>query len=135
MDKDAHSIAAQHESSHGTHLSYVIGFILSLMLTIGSYLIVVEHLIPERSTLVYTVAGFALLQAFIQLLFFLHLGSEPKPRRNFLTFLFMFSVLVIVVLGSLWIMHNLETHMMTQAEVDAYLLKQHEVLQLKKVSD
>lgn len=127
MDKDV--------AHHGTYTSYVIGFISSLVLTLGSYIIVVEHLIPERTTLIYTIAGFAILQAFIQLLFFLHLGSEPKPRQNFLTFLFMFSVLVIVVFGSLWIMRNLETHMMTQAEVDAYLLRQQEVLRSKKVSD
>jgi cytochrome o ubiquinol oxidase operon protein cyoD len=55
--------------------------------------------------------GLAVVQLFVQLYFFLHMGDESKPRWNLMAFLFMLLVLVIVVFGSLWIMKNLDYHM------------------------
>lgn len=49
---------------------------------------------------------------FIQLFFFLHLGQESKPYWNSQLFLFMLTILVILVIGSLWIMHNLSYNVM-----------------------
>ena len=55
-----------------------------------------------------------LAQFFTQLLFFLHLGRETKPRWKLLVFLFMTMIVAILVFGSLWIMYNLNYHMTLQ---------------------
>ncbi len=102
-----------HSSSteHGTVKSYILGLILSLMLTGAAYFIVSERLLAGWP-LVLTAAGLGCLQAIIQLLLFLHLGEEGKPHWNLLVFLFMALVLLMVVFGSLWIMYHLNYQMM-----------------------
>ena len=90
----------------GAFKSYLTGFLLSILLTLAAYFIVVEHVFSSR-ILIYTIIGLGIIQMFIQLLFFLHLGQEPKPYWNFQLFLFMITILLILIIGSLWIMENL----------------------------
>lgn len=97
---------------HGTLKAYIIGFIGSLVLTIISFSLVHTKIISGQ-TLLYTVVSLALVQAVIQLLFFLHVGQEAKPRWETVVFLFMLMVLVIVAFGTLWIMQDLDARMMS----------------------
>lgn len=95
----------------GAFKSYLTGFLLSILLTLVAYFIVVEHVFSSR-ILVYTIIGLGIVQMLIQLLFFLHLGQEPKPYWNCQLFLFMITILLIIVIGSLWIMENLRYNVM-----------------------
>lgn len=95
----------------GSYKVYSIGFILSLLLTFGSYFLVSEKMAGEGGLLISLVL-LAVVQAVVQLLFFLHLATEPKPNWNLIVFLFMALVLVIIVIGSLWIMYHLDTRTM-----------------------
>lgn len=97
---------------HGTLKSYVIGFLGSLLLTGLSFLLVITRLFPEQ-TLIHILIGLAVVQAIVQLLFFLHVGQEAKPRWETLVFYFMVMVLLIVVIGSLWIMFDLDDRLMS----------------------
>ncbi len=90
---------------------YVIGFALCLLLTFASYHIVYNHLLP-RLPLLFALSGLGLLQAFVQLFFFLHLGRESNPKWHTWAFFSMLGVLVILVSLSLWIMYNLNYRMM-----------------------
>ena len=101
---------------------YVIGFIASLLLTIGAFVCVQFQLLSGASLLI-VIGVFAILQAIVQLYYFLHLGSEVKPRIRLLTFLFMFLILLIIVGGSIWIMQHLNYNMMqmTPNEKDFYI--------------
>jgi cytochrome o ubiquinol oxidase operon protein cyoD len=95
---------------------YVSGFVLSLLLTLGAYILVrhhldTHHLSPSDSVAVLWLLILALTQLFVQLVFFLHLGRESKPRWNLVVFLFAVIVVFILVAGSLWIMWNLNYHM------------------------
>jgi cytochrome o ubiquinol oxidase subunit IV len=56
------------------------------------------------------IVALALVQLFIQLIFFLHLGRESKPRWNLSALAFAVIVVVILVFGSLWIMASLDYH-------------------------
>jgi cytochrome o ubiquinol oxidase operon protein cyoD len=56
--------------------------------------------------------------------FFLHLGRESKPRWNLNALLFAVLVVVIIVFGSLWIMHNLNYHMQNPQQINKYLRSQ-----------
>ncbi|WP_042279265.1 cytochrome o ubiquinol oxidase subunit IV [Candidatus Protochlamydia sp. R18] len=96
---------------HGTIKSYVIGFTASLILTLLSFSFVFFKILNGQD-LVYTLIGFALTQTFVQLVFFLHIGQEPKPRWESIALGFTILILLIVVIGSLWIMHDLNERMM-----------------------
>ena len=101
-----------HESGqHGTVKSYIIGFIVSLGLTLASYFLVTAHVLSGWF-LGLAVGLLAMIQVAVQLLLFLHLGDEPKPRWNLMAFFFMLGVIAIIVLGSLWIIENLNDRMM-----------------------
>ncbi len=97
--------------SHGSYKEYFIGFVLSILLTIVPYNLVVSKVISASFTLV-TVMVVAVLQLLVQVIFFLHLGSESKPKWNQLAFLFTLFVVFILVGGSMWIMYNLNYNMM-----------------------
>ena len=84
--------------------SYVIGFILSIVLTLAAYFVAWAG----KPTL-YALAA---LQIVAQLLLFFQLGKESKPYWNLVVFLFMGLVAVILIGGSLWILSNLDRRMM-----------------------
>lgn len=98
-------------SDHGTVKSYIIGFIISLVLTIIPFVIVAKHLLSNDAMYI-TIGLFALAQLFIQLVFFLHLSFKSSAKWNLNVFLFTLIVVLILVLGSLWIMVNLDYFMM-----------------------
>lgn len=84
-------------------------------------MVVINHVMTGWM-LTFTLIGFAISQLLVQLIFFLHLGRESKPRWNILVFLFAALVVLIVVVGSLWIMNNLDYHMGGH-EMDSSIIK------------
>lgn len=103
---------------HGTLRSYLIGFAASLVLTGISFFLVLAKILSGQG-LIYAIIALALVQAVAQLLFFLHLGQEAKPRQETLIFYFMLLVLIIVAVGSLWIMHDLNDRVMSNMNMPA----------------
>ncbi|RYX78727.1 cytochrome o ubiquinol oxidase subunit IV [bacterium] len=118
-------------NDHGMNLrNYTIGFVVSLLLTLLAYTLVTQYLsndsIPLSQTVVIiALAVLAMAQFVVQLVLFLHLGTERKPRWKFFVFWFMIFIVLILVVGSLWIMHNLDYNMMSPAETRIYM-KDHE---------
>lgn len=90
---------------------YIIGFVLSLIITITAYLLTVGS-VYTGMTLYLIIGGLALVQMIVQLYYFLHMGEELKPRLRLLLFAYTSLMLLIVVVGSLWIMHHLNYNMM-----------------------
>jgi cytochrome o ubiquinol oxidase operon protein cyoD len=106
--------------------SYVVGYLASALLTGGAFWLAWQHVTTHHmayphTTLIPLLLAFALVQLFVQLFFFLHLGKESKPRFNLYALLFAVLVMVIIVGGSLWIMQNLNYHMMTPNEMQMYM--------------
>ncbi|MDB5187256.1 MAG: cyoD [Candidatus Saccharibacteria bacterium] len=100
-------------------ISYSIGFLSSIILTVIAYAVVVHDVFTDfwsPAAIAIILAVLASLQLVIQLLFFLHLGDEEKPRWKLLSFIFAFIILGIVVFGSLWIMFDLNARMMMSPE-------------------
>lgn len=97
---------------HGTWKTYIIGFVSSLLLTTASFFLVITKVLTGKN-LIYAVVGLALAQAVFQLIYFLHLGEEAKPRWQLGIFFFMLLILLIVVGGSLWIMNDLNDRVMS----------------------
>jgi cytochrome o ubiquinol oxidase operon protein cyoD len=96
---------------HGSYKSYAIGFLCSLVLTAVSFYLVIGQLLTGKILFV-ALIGLAILQASVQLIFFLHLGQEAKPRWETLIFNFMLLILFIVAGGTLWIMYDLDERLM-----------------------
>jgi cytochrome o ubiquinol oxidase operon protein cyoD len=98
--------AGQDSHPHGSYHSYIAGFLLCIGLTLLSFFLTFENLLAGWP-LILVIAALALIQAAVQLHFFLHLGDEAKPQWNLFSFLFMLVIAFILVAGSLWIMFNL----------------------------
>jgi len=110
------------DAARGSLIQYIAGFAFSLLLTMTAYVLVVQQILPGIYMML-AIAGLAIIQLLVQLLFFLHLGRESKPRWNLAVFTFALIVVGILVGGSLWIMNNLDYHMtMTPAETDNYII-------------
>lgn len=111
MGENEEAVISKHDAGHGSLGSYATGFVLSILFTLAPYHIVTGKLI-EGPLLVVALISFALLQLMVQLIFFLHVGRESHPRWNTMALLFAVMVVFIVVVGSLWIMDNLNYNMM-----------------------
>lgn len=103
------------EASTGNIRSYVTGYVLSLGLTGTAFALVHKHLatnhaFPTDTFMFWALSALALAQLFVQLIFFLHLDKESKPRWNSVVLAFAAIVVVILVGGSIWIMTNLNYH-------------------------
>jgi cytochrome o ubiquinol oxidase operon protein cyoD len=97
--------------------SYIAGFLLSIIYTLAAYVTVTRHLL-SGGFLVFFIIGLALIQASVQLTFFLHLNMENRPRWNLGIFMSTVGVIMIVVIGSIVIMKNLNyRHMPTDSEI------------------
>ena len=92
---------------------YLSGFLGSLVLTALSFTFAGFQLFKEPILIVLLVF-LAICQAFVQLIFFMHMGKEAKPRWMTLVFYFMALVLLIVILGSLWIIFDLNQRVMPE---------------------
>lgn len=105
-----------------TYKSYLLGFILSILLTFTAYFIVAYQLLVG-GLLVLTIVGLAIIQLLVQLILFLHLGQEAGPRWKLAAWISTVAVILIIVTGSLWIMDNLSYHMMP-ADIEAHILQE-----------
>jgi cytochrome o ubiquinol oxidase operon protein cyoD len=112
------------EPPHGSLQSYVIGFTSCLILSLLAYAVAVSQSISNVSAIL-IIGALAIVQFFIQLTRFLHLDSEFKPRWKLAVFILMLTIVLIVVIGSLWIMSNLNYNMLdNQNEINKYVQSQ-----------
>ncbi len=89
----------------------IYGYFFSLILLFTVFFIVTKtHMV--RWALVFFVIGLAAVQTLIQLLTFLNLGIESKPRWGIMTALFTLMVIIIIFGGSIWIMKTINYNMM-----------------------
>ncbi|KEI35125.1 cytochrome o ubiquinol oxidase subunit IV [Allofrancisella frigidaquae] len=98
-------------AAYGTHKSYIQGFILSVVITTIAFVLVGFKLLSPVALCV-SVALLALIQLFVQLVFFLHLSTDSKARWNLISAIFALIVVFIVVAGTIWIMFDLYDMMM-----------------------
>ncbi|MDG0811691.1 cytochrome o ubiquinol oxidase subunit IV [Cohnella rhizosphaerae] len=108
---DTHaSHGADAHESHGSLKSYVLGFVLSLVLTAIPLILVLNDIVTGNAADVVLLVT-AVLQFVVQLFFFMHLKEEKKPRYNLMTLLLGLVIVVTIVAGSIWIMkYNMVAH-------------------------
>ncbi len=108
---DNHAQGAGGES-HGSVKSYLIGFVLAAILTIIPFWVVMAGGLASglATGLVILVCG--VLQLLVHLVFFLHLDRSSAQRWNVNVGLFTVLMIVIIIAGTLWVMWNMNYHMM-----------------------
>lgn len=92
-------------------IAYITGFVSSVALTLVAYYVVVDRAFGNGA-LTYVIIGLAIVQMVVQLVFFLHIGQEKGARWRLVTLSFALLIVLVIVAGSLWIMHNLDYNMM-----------------------
>lgn len=108
-----HAVA---DASHSVRM-YAIGFGLSILLTIAAFWFSYTSGALAAALIVLA----ACVQLFVQLTFFLHLGSKTTPASWRVMFAIAVLIVGIVVGGTLWIMHNLDRlHTMPITTSDLY---------------
>lgn len=95
---------------HTSYKSYFIGFFTSIVLTLASYFIVTHKLFGVCNTYI-AIVTLAIVQLLIQIVYFLHINSEGKPRWNLISMISALVVVLIVVVGSAWVMYNMNANM------------------------
>ncbi|MDM5101052.1 cytochrome o ubiquinol oxidase subunit IV [Aeromonas salmonicida] len=100
-----------HGASHGSAKSYLIGFVLSVILTAIPFWMVMDGGFTHQTMLI-TVVVMAVVQIFVHLVYFLHMNTSSEERWNLVALVFTVLIIAIVVVGSLWIMYNLNINMM-----------------------
>jgi cytochrome o ubiquinol oxidase operon protein cyoD len=90
--------------------SYVIGFILAGGMTAAAFAMATSHWLTPAS-LVAALVVLAIGQMIVHLIFFLHITTAPAQKTNILALLLTLLIVSLMVIGSLWIMSQLNTHM------------------------
>jgi cytochrome o ubiquinol oxidase operon protein cyoD len=99
--------------SHASAKSYMIGFVLSVILTAIPFGLVMNtnHYGFTVDTVLAAILLLAVVQVFVHVVYFLHMDRSAEQRWNVLAFSFTVMILAIVVAGSIWIMHNATANM------------------------
>ncbi|MDE1145983.1 MAG: cytochrome o ubiquinol oxidase subunit IV [Azospirillaceae bacterium] len=118
----SHSATAAHghdhghhgDSAHGSVKSYIIGFILSVILTAIPFALVMSGALPAE-TAVPVCFGLGIVQIVVHLVYFLHMNAASSRSWNMAAFIFTLLIVAIVVVGSWWVMLHLNANMMPGA--------------------
>lgn len=103
---------APHGGHGPTQKQYVIGFALAIILTVIPFALVMNHTVAATPLVI---AGFALAQIVVHVVYFLHVNTSEGQRWNLMALLYTAVMVFIVLGGSLWIMHHLYVNMVPGA--------------------
>jgi cytochrome o ubiquinol oxidase operon protein cyoD len=109
---EAHAHDQDDGMPHITLKGYVIGFVLSVILTAIPFWLVMGNVIASSAVTAFVIFAFAVVQIFVHMIYFLHLDAKSEGGWNLLALIFTLVLLVIVLAGSLWVMHHLNVNMM-----------------------
>ena len=107
------------DGPHSTFSGYMIGFFLSIILTAIPFALVMGDVLESRNTTVIVISAFAVVQILVHMVFFLHMNHKSEGGWNMLALIFTAVLVVIVLSGSLWVMHHLNTNMMPMSPHEA----------------
>lgn len=103
--------------------TYLAGFGFSVALTGAAFALVWAYSTSEgsvfsRGLLIGILSILAVAQILVQVLFFLHVSTERRLRMNLYAGMFTVFVVLCLVIGSIWIMQNLDYNMMPEHQTE-----------------
>ncbi|MEY2891692.1 MAG: cytochrome o ubiquinol oxidase operon protein [Pseudomonadota bacterium] len=97
---------------HATVKGYVIGFLLSVLLTAIPFWLVMAKVIPSSKVTAFVLLGFAVVQMLVHMVYFLHMNAKVENGWSMLALIFTIALVLIMLAGSSWVMYHLNTNMM-----------------------
>lgn len=107
-----HSHDAHGSAFHATTKDYVIGFVLSVILTAIPFWLVMHGVIADKQTAGLVITAFAGVQVIVHMIYFLHMSGKIEGGWNLMAMLFTILLVAIILSGTLWVMFHLNTNMM-----------------------
>ncbi|MFT4121902.1 cytochrome o ubiquinol oxidase subunit IV [Bradyrhizobium sp.] len=116
MSTDTHAAHADHHHddghAHGTFSTYMLGFVLSVVLTAIPFWLVMSGTLPSKQITALVIMAFAVVQIVVHMIYFLHMNTKSENGWSMMALIFTIVMVVIALSGSLWVMHHLNTNMM-----------------------
>jgi len=108
---DGHDVY-DNEEPHGSLQDYVIGFVLSVILTAIPFWLVMAHVFKSPTVTAFSVMALAGLQIVVHMIYFLHMTPKAEGGWNMLALIFTLVLVTIALSGSMWVMYHLNVNMM-----------------------
>lgn len=109
----AHDGADHHGgAAHGSFRGYMIGFLLSVVLTIIPFWLVMGDVFGNNMVTAVFVLELGVVQIFVHMYYFLHMNTKSEGGWTMMALIFTVVIVLIALIGSMWVMHHLNTHMM-----------------------
>jgi len=103
-------------SGFGAIQVYLLGFLLAIGLTVASFWIAGSNMVWGPG-IPAALLALAVAQMGVHLVFFLHITSGPENTNNTLALAFGVLIVLVVVVGSVWIMAHLNHNLMTMDQM------------------
>lgn len=111
--EDGHADQGHGETAgHGTRKGYVIGFVLSVILTAIPFWLVMGKVVDRPAVTGALLLGLAAVQIVVHMVYFLHMNAKSEGGWSLLALIFTLVLVVIALSGSLWVMYHLNENMM-----------------------
>ena len=104
--------APENTQSHGSRRGYLIGFLLSVVLTAIPFWLVMTGVLNSVPATAIAIFASAAVQIVVHVLCFLHLDTRSEGGWTLIAFLFTIVIVAITIGGSIWVMYHLNTNMM-----------------------
>jgi cytochrome o ubiquinol oxidase subunit IV len=111
----AHGHDPAHDEQHGVHATlggYVVGFLLSVILTAIPFWVVMTQAIESSGFTIVVILAFASVQIVVHMVYFLHMTPKAEGGWSLMALAFTIILVVITLSGSLWVMFHLKSNMM-----------------------
>jgi len=99
-------------ANHGSLRDYVIGFVLSVILTVIPFWLVMGDVLASKVMTVGLVMAFGAVQMIVHMVYFLHMKRSSEGGWIVMSLLFTVVIILIALVGSLWVMYHMNTNMM-----------------------
>ncbi len=99
-------------TAHGSYRSYIIGFVLSVILTAIPFYVVMAEVDISLAWALFIIFGLGAVQIMVHVFYFLHVTVAAEEGWLAMSLLFTVIILVIILAGSIWVMFHLHENMM-----------------------
>lgn len=103
--------------AHGTFSSYMLGFVLSVVLTAIPFWLVMSGALSSKQITALVIMAFAVVQIVVHMIYFLHMSPKSENGWSMMALIFTIVMVVIALSGSLWVMNHLNSNMMPMHEM------------------
>jgi cytochrome o ubiquinol oxidase subunit IV len=105
-------------AAHGTRKGYIVGFLLSVVLTAIPFWLVMAKVLERPGVTGALLLGLAAVQIVVHMVYFLHMNAKSEGGWSLLALIFTIVLVVIALSGSLWVMYHLNENMMPSSMPD-----------------